>query len=237
MNSPIKLTKSLLACLVFISATSQANQWKNVNGWCRTITEDNRFMVGLQQGVIGIEATQQGCSLGGAIPALPVIVNRIAYRFTASCSRYSGFHDRLLHTMDAEGIAITIVGSDETEIEFGNYKYLISPGNIREACPSYLPGAEPVVTPSKNEPIPRLEVTESLKEKALNAAKITLKRRYYRIDSTTIWPEPKIIVSSDNSTFRYDPVDTPSEATKMRIDIVITNAGKIVQTPSNEIFR
>lgn len=88
-----------------------------------------------------------------------------------------------------------------------------------------------------NQPIPRLEVTEALKEKALNAAKITLKRRYYHVDSTTIWPEPKVIASSDHSIFRYDAVDTPSEATKMRIDIVITNAGKIVQTPTTEVFR
>jgi len=82
----------------------------------------------------------------------------------------------------------------------------------------------------KNQPIPRLEVTETLKEKALNAAKIMLKRRYYKIDASTIWPEPKVIASSDNSTFRYDSVDTPSEPTKMRIDIVITNAGKVVRT-------
>jgi hypothetical protein len=88
-----------------------------------------------------------------------------------------------------------------------------------------------------NQPIPRLEVTETIKEKALNAAKITLKRRYYKIDASTIWPEPKVIISSDNSTFRYNFVDTPSEATKMRIDVVITNAGKIVSTPSQEFYR
>ncbi|HDR2754256.1 hypothetical protein ACO1ZG_21170 [Enterobacter kobei] len=102
-----------------------------------------------------------------------------------------------------------------------------------------IPGSSMAQTspPPKSQPIPRLEVTEALKEKALNAAKITLKRRYYKVDSTTIWPEPKVIVGSDNSTFRYDAVDTPSEETKMRIDIVITNAGKIVQTPTKEVFR
>lgn len=104
-----------------------------------------------------------------------------------------------------------------------------------------LPGsgmAESSAKPKKkNQPIPRLEVTETLKEKALNAAKITLRRRYYKIDASTIWPEPKVIASSDNSTFRYDSVDTPSEPTKMRIDIVITNAGKVVRTPIQEVYR
>lgn len=102
-----------------------------------------------------------------------------------------------------------------------------------------IPGSSIAQTPppAKTQPIPRLEVTEALREKALDAAKITLKRRYYHVDSTTIWPEPKVIASSDHSIFRYDGVDTPSEATKMRIDIVITNAGKVVQTPTREIFR
>lgn len=102
-----------------------------------------------------------------------------------------------------------------------------------------IPGSSITQTPppAKTQPIPRLEVTKALREKALDAAKITLKRRYYHVDSTTIWPEPKVIVSSDHSIFRYDGVDTPSEATKMRIDIVITNAGKVVQTPTREIFR
>lgn len=89
----------------------------------------------------------------------------------------------------------------------------------------------------KNLPIPRLEVIETLKEKTLNAAKITLKRRYYKIDASTIWAEPKVIASSDNLTFRYDSMDTPSEPTKMRIDIVITNAGKVVRTLGQEVYR